>query len=761
MGKKLRVLWLLNHTTLRGFEVDQLNALGVTEIFMPKKFPLDEGNFSANVDCSCDHLISITKPELDLLNEQDWYANPSKDAWSIANQYFDVAIIGFFPAQISATVRNFKGAVVLRVFGLSKGYSYSQLIYQVAGEKLVRDIKAIGSRFWFGAGYDHLHECESHYLKSRNCFLPVGLKGDDQSHLWNGMVGKILFICPRIGTSPYFNRIYREFLENFHNIQYTVGGAQPVPVDDPNVIGFISRDQHDLNMRQHRVMFYHSNEPNHVHYHPFEAIRSGMPLVFMAGGLLDRMGGIGLPGRCKTVLEARRKIERILANDLLLIKQLRESQNILLEPMKVENCEQAWRDGFERILAELKISRLEQTERRTKTKRIAVIVPVGYRGGSLRGAKLLAQAIHLGSRLFDQAADVVFLHLEDQDVYPEEEFADLFPGIKRRAFNWRPLQGEEARRAMRYAGHEGWEPLADQYVVPDDGIKQAQDCDLWLVISDRLTTPLLPLRPTVHMIYDYLQRYVPVLSNGKDQPFLNTARSAERVLVTTLFSREDALQYAGVPPQKVVKVPMLAPDFSAYSLPNSSSASDYFVWTTNSAPHKNHENALKALKCYYEVLDGQMNCLVTGVNTANLLKNTLPYLQGVASIVKNSKVLRRRVRWQGELPDDEYRRTLAGAAFLWHAGKIDNGTFSVVEAASLGVPGLSSDYPAMREIDDQFSLNLAWMDAADPKAMAERLKQMELTHLTRRRLLPSRTQLAEQSVDKLAGEYWKAVRECL
>jgi hypothetical protein len=98
---------------------------------------------------------------------------------------------------------------------------------------------------------------------------------------------------------------------------------------------------------------------------------------------------------------------------------------------------------------------------------------------------------------------------------------------------------------------------------------------------------------------------------------------------------------------------------------------------------------------------------------------------------------------------------------LWHAGRIDNGTFSVVEAAHLGVPSLSGDYPAMREFDAQFGLNLSWMDAYSPNDMAQQLKMMEAEAMTFRERLPSAERLATQSVEQLAGAYWHAVRECL
>ena len=50
---------------------------------------------------------------------------------------------------------------------------------------------------------------------------------------------------------------------------------------------------------------------------------------------------------------------------------------------------------------------------------------------------------------------------------------------------------------MTYAGFEAWRPAAEEYAIPDDGMRQFLDCDLWLVISDRLSHPLLPIRPYI------------------------------------------------------------------------------------------------------------------------------------------------------------------------------------------------------------------------------------------------------------------------
>lgn len=51
----------------------------------------------------------------------------------------------------------------------------------------------------------------------------------------------------------------------------------------------------------------------------------------------------------------------------------------------------------------------------------------------------------------------------------------------------------------------------------------------------------------------------------------------------TEFTRRDALQYVGLPVNKVIKVPMLVPDFSAADNPKSIEGK-YFLWTTNIRP---------------------------------------------------------------------------------------------------------------------------------------------------------------------------------
>jgi glycosyltransferase involved in cell wall biosynthesis len=755
-----RVMWLLNHGSAREFELPMLKRLGVREIFLPKSSPLDFR--SASVDYSEDAHLTIPTRDLEILNAADWYSDPGKAVWDIVNRHFEVLffILNDDASLLKGIVRHFRGVALWRAYGLQREMCYSKLLHMLlplGGERLVREL---GQRFFLAQAYPHLHLCEDAFMQRRALFLPLGLGNPELDDQWRGNVRRVFFVCPEVGSNEYYRKAYEKFLDDFPGIPYAIGGAQMVPVPDRNVLGYVAREEHERNMREMRLMFYHSDEPNHVHYHPFEAVRAGMPLLFMGGGLLSRLGGSRLPGCCNSIRDARDKMRAVLAGDRKLIDAIRASQPALLEAMRPDHLAGHWQAGFARVRAALEDARRPRPAAPRRRPRVAVMLPISYRGGTLRAAILLARAIEQGARDAGRAVDVVFAHLDDPAAYPEELFSDLPATIIRRPYKWKVLSREQAALAMHVIRRPRPLPHAC-YQVPDDGIAQFADCDLWMIVSDRLERPLVPLRPYAMIVYDYLRRYLPT------QPAdarLHATHGAERVLCTTEFTYQDALQFAGLGSEKLMRVPMLAPAFSRPAAGGGPAPrSNYFLWTTNLAAHKNHENALKALQIYYERLDGRLHCHVCGVETEQLLAQPQPqpHLQSLPGIIAASPKLRSRFRVLGELPDAGYRARLAGARFLWHAGAIDNGTFSVIEAASLGVPALSSRYPAMQEIDRQYLLGLSWMDAHDPNDMAARLKHMEENAGACRARLPSVEHLMSQRVETLAGHYWKAVEDYL
>jgi glycosyltransferase involved in cell wall biosynthesis len=752
-----RVMWLLSHSTAREFEIAMLKKLGFAEVFLPKSFPMEAGFRSASVDYSEDARLSIPPDDLAILNAADWYSDPGRDVWQIANKHFQVL---FFIVQsssfLSSMARHFQGVAILRAYGLSQDMSYDRILLHYG--QGTRMLDGLGRRLWMGTAYEHIASIEPPWLRRREVYLPAGLGDCRVREDWTGHDPTLLFVCPEVATNPYYMQIYRKFKTWFADFPYVVGGAQPLMPNDPHVLGFVPADAYRRNMREFRVMFYHSTEPNHVHYHPFEAVRAGMPLIFMGGGILDRFGGDGLPGRCSSYEEARHKVRRILDNDRKLINEIRFSQPRLLNGLHPETLQPLWRQGMEQVVDSLRSLPPSTLSRKP---RIAVILPVPYRGGTLRSAKLLAQALLAGSRQFDEKADVVFAYPHVPEEGADKWDEGLSPEIPRRSLTWLALEAAAARRAMKFAGHSAWGPTAERYLAMDDGMQQFCDCDLWIIVSDRLSAPLLPIRPYILLIFDYLQRYDAAFPENADYAFLAAARAAARVLVTTRFTEGDALAYGGIARERLFRVPMLIPERPTVECAHREAGDSHFLWTTNLAAHKNHLNAVRALREYYEVLDGRLECRVTGADTKELLKSELPHIQPLRALVSESKVLAKKLRPLGELPEMLYQRQLATASFLWHPAQVDNGTLSVVEAAQLGVPSLSSRYPAMEEMNERFGLHLAWMEAGDPSQMARQLKWMEEHGPSVRSRLPGTNALAAHSVEEVASEYWKVVRECL
>jgi glycosyltransferase involved in cell wall biosynthesis len=760
-SRPLRAMWLLNHSAARRFEVPMLKRMGIEEIFLPKTFPCEPSFRSASVEWDEDLNLSIPPDDLAALNSIDWYSGGSREGWDLANRHFDIVFfIVHSPFLLHQIASHFQGVALWRAYGLQKEISYDFVLNLERDGRLRRGVNHLGARFYLAEAYAHIADDEPDYLKARRLYLPLGISTDTKPYRWTGELDRVLFVCPEIAINPYYRAIYRQFKRDFGDLPHVIGGAQPIKVNDSNVLGFVTAEEHARNMTQNRVMYYHSTEPNHIHYHPFEAIQAGMPLLYMAGGILDRMGGIDLPGRCRTVQEARKKLQRILAGDTRLIDSIRNSQPRLLEPMSVAACMPAWTDSFARLRSDMQTQRLERLARPSirRQKRIAVCMPIAYQGGTLRGAQALAHALLSGSQQAGEPAEIVLLYPEDAEYRPAD-WQKLPSEISRRSFSWHVLDSSEATRAMHYAGFTGWEPNAERFMVPDDGIQQLQDCDLWVFVSDRLSIPILPLRPQILVVYDYLQRYENVMPVGHDHAFLSAAFRAHRVLVTTRFTRQDALQYAGLRPHKVRKMPMLAPDLNQPDV--TAAKGGYFVWPTNKAIHKNHSNAAEALRIYYGELEGEWDCFVTGQDKHQLLQSGLPHLQSLSDTFKGSKELRKRVHWKGNLDDRQYHQTLASANALWLPTRIDNGSFSVIEAGQLGVPSLCVDYPAMREINEQFHLDLTWMDGNDPRQMALQLKDMEHKAQSLSARLAAIDCLAGQRVDDLASAYWQEVRECL
>ena len=284
-----RVLWLINHSTLRAFEVPLLISLGI-EVYTSKLYPRHQAAFrSASADSSFDASLTIPEGDLARLNAHDFYQRPLFPAVrAIVNRHFDAAICGFFPEMIQEFVNDFDGFLFLRAFGLA------------ANDPTPRySTGCAWAHFWTGlrgwASGSALQRLFDDTRSRARCVSPCGrsiclwaARRDLEAAglLDRRTAGDTVFLPQYQRCAKYYGAIYREFIGAFEDLPHIIGGEQRIPVDDPAVRGFRPREEILRDYRECAVMFYHSTERRHLHYHPLEAIVYGMPLVFMRQGYL-------------------------------------------------------------------------------------------------------------------------------------------------------------------------------------------------------------------------------------------------------------------------------------------------------------------------------------------------------------------------------------------------------------------------------------------------------------------------------------------
>lgn len=766
--RKKRVLWLLNHTTLREFEVPLLVEMGY-EIFTPKIFQYMNGDSSATIEWKYDETLSIPSEELETLNKADFYQSVPADIMAIVNKYFDIAMFHYFPEQFKRLVESFKGVLVFQAFGLLGKTSYTDMLIQTFGISILTKLKAVGNRFWYAQAYDKLSEIECQYMQQRTIYMPLGMKDAYVKSSWVGGDSRIFFVCPRINVSKYFLQIYQTFKNDFKGFGYLIGGGQPIEVrNDQKVLGFTTREQYEYNMNHLAAMFYQSRESNHIHYHPFEAVKNGMPLIFMGGGLMDDLGGKNLPGRCETVKEARRKVKKLISGNRSFIKEVTEAQSVLLEHFNYENCKYAWKIGMGKVEKAFDAAIAGGVSQRCKT--VAIILPEGYLGGVLDFTVRLIKALKRGA---DEACDnvsFVFGYLDRPVFEGENCFEEIAQeNIPIRKFSWATKDKRWAKDACAMQGYVA-NSLENEYCVLDDGTSCFEDCDYLIFTADRVPSRVFTTKPYAVVTHDFIQRYLPsIFGNSYEKSIIEFSRNADKVFVTTTATMADAVQYAGIKEDNLELLPLMfdlveSPIIDAKQKSEKDDRrirapltrnSPYFVWSTNASQQKNHNNALQGLSKYYGD-GGNLKCYITGVDTKEFDPKNMfnedasiraDYIMQVRDNIEKNEDLKNNLVFCGNMPKKQYLSILTKAKFVFHPGYADNGNGTVVDAACVGVPSISSDYPAMRYIDSYVGLNMHFFDPFSTGDISQALMEAESKCLEYAKRLPTRGQLEKFTVE--------------
>lgn len=759
-----RVLWLCNHNTLMDFEVPLLISLGY-EVYVPKLIPFAEMAFSTRITHEYDKTLSIDKSDIEVLNTFNFYDDKyTGRIINLINKYFGSAFVVFIENPLRIFSHYFQGNLYYRVFGLAGKYSYSDIL----------DELGIGAsdNSYFAEAYSFLNEVERGGLKEKATYLPLGM--DVSKYLSYRTIPfkerdkDILFVCPRIDKQQYYNNIYKNFKTNFKNYLYTIGGKNPKHYNnDKGIIGYLEDDEFIKLYSEHKVLFYHSTEPRHIHYPPFEAIASGIPVIFMAGGMLERLVEKGklLPGRCNSIKEAKVKINRICSFDMDFIEQVLKSQQDFLYELSFDNCYKVWK----RNLA----TTIPNKQHRKRLEKIGIILSAAYKGGVLTQAKNIIKMLRKESN--ERGLNLkIELIVPKSDIYSDEDFAELkiLTCTSHREYEWKIVNAHDATSiANMYVDKFDLPPSYNgMYCYPDDNAASFTDLDYWLILSDRIPEQLIPLRRYSIIGYDYLQRYFNFLTDRIQNAILSNSRGADCVFTTTTQTLNDAISFLGLPLYKAKLLPM---EFSIYDekVIVEKNKYNYFLWVTNPAIHKNHINIAKALSYYYNNLAGNFRCVISGVDSDALAINAKSkkkfqkyessnQVVEFREIISKEKVVN-KLEFVGYSSDKDYATILQGASFTLHGNSYDNGSFSIIEAAYYGVPSVATAYPAIEYINKRFNLNLLFCNSNDYKDIALKLKEMEVNLLHYKSILPTKDFLSKFNWENTSKEFFDALMECI
>lgn len=414
------------------------------------------------------------------------------------------------------------------------------------------------------------------------------------------------------------------------------------------------------------------------------------------------------------------------------------------------------------------LRRFRQLNVRRGLRRIAVVLPIAYRGGSIRGFKNVCQMLHNGVRESGSPVEIIaVVPAENYDV--AADFSDLIAsGMSVREFEFGPVAGDLAG-PFRFTerGH----------AVIDDGINDLLDCEFLFFVSDRIPFHIPPSIRYGMLNFDCLQRYFPE-AVGEDflelqrQSIMPLVRDAEFVAVTTPAAEEDYRSYFGIPAERVHRVPAFVdvevlrsfgvrPESSAGSGRATAGTAPYIAWVTNLSPHKNHALVVKALEIYYGQFDGALDVRMCGALTdqfrtgAKAAKSVWFNVEKTRRLLEQRSTVQKRLHILGELSDAEYVELIAGASVVLNPSVYDNGSFSAMDGAYAGATVVQSSHPANMFFDDLFGMNSVFFDPHDAMSLAKALRRAESGES--KPGPESRAKIEAADWRRLSKEFWRVV----
>lgn len=357
-----------------------------------------------------------------------------------------------------------------------------------------------------------------------------------------------------------------------------------------------------------------------------------------------------------------------------------------------------------------------------RLKRVAVVVSEHAHEWEFGRALRIVDAVRRGAAAAHAPVEIVLATAGGMADPVPEALRQLPAGVRHRHVRWRLLDEGESRRALAYAGRP--ERAAGVHLVPDDGIQHLLDCDLWLVAAAGLSAAVLPLRPVVLMLEDWMHHAICGPGEVDSAGLVKAVGLAEGVVVFSDWMRDEAVHFLGADRRHVTRLPVPVPAFVMDRGPRSgAAASRHFVWCIDGRHPGHLAAAIRCLERYCGSQPPGLTCRIVPLCTA---ADGGPWLPEAVQGMADHPACQPLVDCASPAADDPARLAveLRDAAFLWYPGQAIDSRFMLAEAARCGLPCLVADAPANREFTAALGLDVAWADVHDDVAMAQALRVM-------------------------------------
>jgi len=717
-----RIVWLSNNRLRHSLEVPFLRNLGY-EVYEPKTMHFHCDCAEDDIFYDSDEYLSIDKAELEKINKIDfWNTNLSWEEKTTINSKFDVIIFDFELNVLKSLVRWFKGIILCRVYGLESGQTYSDLLAD-DNPIIFSEIDKISNRFRFIKPYERMFDSESEWFRSKVAYAPIPLEGSEDK-AWNCLYRKVAIWAPEINSCRDRKKVYSEVSSNLKALNCVIYGNQTIPLKDGDMFNVELRKNELLKCSS--VVFASANDD----FLPLEVMMLasyGVPVIHKAGSQLSRVFA-----KYDALSYRNDKELYCVAKKSIKAKFVSSKETECMVHLKEYYSKNKCRDVWQNMISGLNVD----LNTRVEALKVAFVMPNSYLGGILDFTKRIAIGFAIGASNAQENVQVTVYHPED-NVYKEDKYFEELGkyGIKTRQFRWVKRNHEWLDTYYKIKGYPVSKRRCNSEVwIIEDDLDNLSGQDYVFMTSDYTLVPyVLPIRYS-DVVHDVIQRFEPLvmdLEKDREQKRQFCIRTGEKAIVTTEPTRNYVVNYEGIDQERTVLIPQMF-DVVKSTKHATNNKHKYFIWATNKTPHKNHFKAFKALIDYYEK-GGVLDCYMTGADVKMMdpdyeleeCYKSIDYLMELRKKISASSVLRKHLIIKGNLLKTRYIRLLEEAVYTFHPGHSDNGNGAVVDAVQLGVPVASSDYPAMRYMNERMNLKIHFFDWNDAKSITEALFFME------------------------------------